>query len=168
MPDKLGCARAMFGVCVQAELDCYCVGSLDFNFLGNQGVFHYTPQKLNFLQGGSAATKRETHNTSDFDCSPDRQPRSKGTHRTCRAFGASRAQGASLCGARVRGGGQPVHLLLRRRVSLWLGQHLTHFPSSWRFMFVGNHFSRKQKVFRFLWQSTEEVRILHKDLVFSW
>ena len=33
-------------------LDCYWVGSLDFNFLGNKGVFHKTPKRLNFLQGG--------------------------------------------------------------------------------------------------------------------
>ena len=33
------------------SLDCYWVGSLDFNFLGNKGVFHSTPKKLNFLQG---------------------------------------------------------------------------------------------------------------------
>ena len=32
------------------SLDCYWVGSLDFNFSENHGVFH--PQKLNFLQGG--------------------------------------------------------------------------------------------------------------------
>ena len=25
---------------------------LSFNLLGNQGSFHYTPKKLNFLQGG--------------------------------------------------------------------------------------------------------------------
>ena len=33
------------------NLDCYWVGSLDFSFLGNQGGFHKTPKKLNFLQG---------------------------------------------------------------------------------------------------------------------
>ena len=33
------------------SLDCYWVGSFDFNFLGNKGVFYKAPQKLNFLQG---------------------------------------------------------------------------------------------------------------------
>ena len=33
-------------------LDCYWVGSSDFNFWGNQGVFHQAPKQLNFLQGG--------------------------------------------------------------------------------------------------------------------
>ena len=33
-----------------SDLDCYWVGSLDFNFSGNQGVFHQTHKKFNFLQ----------------------------------------------------------------------------------------------------------------------
>ena len=32
-------------------LDCYWVGSLGFIFLGNQGAFHQTPNKLNFCRG---------------------------------------------------------------------------------------------------------------------
>ena len=39
-------------------LDCYWVGSLDFHFLGNQGVFHSTPQKVKLFAGGSTATVR--------------------------------------------------------------------------------------------------------------
>ena len=31
-------------------LDCYWVGSLDFNFLANQRVFHYTHKKLKWDQ----------------------------------------------------------------------------------------------------------------------
>ena len=34
------------------SLDCYWVRSFDFNLLGNQGGFHQTPKKLNFLEGG--------------------------------------------------------------------------------------------------------------------
>ena len=41
---------------VPGLLDCYWVGSLDFNFWGNQGVFRQTPQTV-FLAGGSTATK---------------------------------------------------------------------------------------------------------------
>ena len=37
-----------------SSLDCYWVGSLDFNFLGNKGVFHQPPKKLNCLQGVSS------------------------------------------------------------------------------------------------------------------
>ena len=36
-------------------LDCYWVGSLDFNFLGNQGV-STKPQKVKLFAGGSTAT----------------------------------------------------------------------------------------------------------------
>ena len=44
-------------------LDCYWVGSVDFNFLGNQGVFHPPPKK----------SKTQTHCKgvkSNQDCSP--------------------------------------------------------------------------------------------------
>ena len=33
------------------HLDCYWVGSADFNFLGSKGVFHETPNKINFCRG---------------------------------------------------------------------------------------------------------------------
>ena len=38
---------------LSTQLDCYWVGSLDFNFLGNQGGFHQTHTKVkHFLQRG--------------------------------------------------------------------------------------------------------------------
>ena len=49
-------------------LDCYWVGSLDFNFLGNQGVFHSTHKKLNFLQRGQQ--QQRYLNSSSASCDP--------------------------------------------------------------------------------------------------
>ena len=42
----------------ESKLDCYWVGSLDFNLFGKFMGFPLNPQKVvNFLQGGSTATK---------------------------------------------------------------------------------------------------------------
>ena len=41
-------------------LDCYWLGSLDFNFWGNGGVSHQTTKKLNFLQGGQQQPSRNS------------------------------------------------------------------------------------------------------------
>ena len=44
-------------------LDCYWVGSLDFNLLGNQGISIKLPKKV-CIAGGSAATKVKVPQTS--------------------------------------------------------------------------------------------------------
>ena len=40
-------------------LDCYWVGSVGFNFSGNQGGFPLNPQKVKLFAGGSTATKKQ-------------------------------------------------------------------------------------------------------------
>ena len=44
------------------SLDCYWVGSVDFNFLGKSSCFFSTnpPKKLNFLQGGQQQPRSTT------------------------------------------------------------------------------------------------------------
>ena len=39
-------------------LDCYWAGSLDLNFLGNQGVFHEPPKGEKLFAGGSLQQPR--------------------------------------------------------------------------------------------------------------
>ena len=53
-------------------LDCYLVGSLDFKFLGSQGVSTKPPQKVKLFAEGSAATKNSGcfnghHETPTFE-----------------------------------------------------------------------------------------------------